>query len=1300
MPLIAGDLGGELNLTGNALQLSGALVVPSGIITASAVQNVVVAGSAVIDAGGRSLDIAGTTVGSEGGAVTIAAGGNLAIASGAQINVSGAGTAPAGSIALTAGLAANLQGALTGQGGAGAQGGSFSVEAATLTEGLTPLVNTLQGGGFTAVDSIIAHTGNLDLAAGSSLAANQVTLVADAGSVEIGGTITATNADLRGHIGVYGGAGVTIDPTGQLHADTSGGAGIGGEIDLGTATGSITLGSGSLLSAAGSSASGTLLVRAPIVGGDVAVANDGASLAGFGQVFVEPIITMAIGTTLTAADLSAIETSVDTSMSTLSPTVTARLNPTGTLPLTVRPAVDLTQAGSLTLPESLDLSGNTAVAGAMDLTVRAGGAITIGMGDAVGNSIPVIISDGFTTGDNGALALVPGPSSSLRFVAGANASSPNPLARVAGSGADLTLEPNSIVRTGTGEIDLTASGNITFAQAATAGDSTPLVYTAGINPIGAGGQTIAGIPVPNTAFVFNFPSQGGAIRINAGGDILGAPVQQSVTGWQLREGNGVKVPTQWGVDLDQFGWNLGSLGGGDVAISAGGSILELSAAAADSYYNPTLTGTPVYTPSGGLAVTAGGDIGSSQFFVATGPSLLRAGGGFTAVEPVPGDATNAGSLIALGDAQVVVQARTGIILDAILNPTANTEVLADSKGKLFSYFFTYSEDSSLTLQTTAGDVSLLSDANHQTALMGPGASTLETYGSIYPASFTAVSLLQDVDLTSATLFPSDSGQLEVIAGRDIVAGGQVVMSDAPATAVPSTTSPVKSDSNLGPAIDVPFYSGRHVDDPVPALLVAGRDIVDLSLDVPKATNLIAGRDITGLAFYGQNLNSTDLTLISAGRDFIDPATGSAGSQGTVQVGGPGQVDVLAGRDVDLGFSSGITTVGNSVNDNLSTAAGANLTVMAGLGGAADEYANFVSKIIAPDATNQGLLVAYVESLTGQSGLTYGAAAMAFLNLTTDQQRPLVDEIFFDELSISGLQANSEPQLGFTTGYAAIDALYPNSRTASATGPSPYAGDISLTFSRIYTTNGGTISLLAPGGGLDVGLANPPASLASKAPSQLGIVAQGTGDVDVYTQGDVDVNSSRIFTLGGGNILIWSDQGSIDAGRGSKTSVSAPPPVVQVDASGNVTLDFTGAVAGSGIRTIQIDPSVNPGNVDLVAPQGTVNAGDAGIGAAGDINIAALHVVGLDNITFGGTSAGVPAQVSNIGVTLAGAASAANSASNASTTNAAANGDKETAVAPLAQAALTWLDVFVTGLGEENCKPDDIDCLKRQKAPTH
>jgi len=260
--------------------------------------------------------------------------------------------------------------------------------------------------------------------------------------------------------------------------------------------------------------------------------------------------------------------------------------------------------------------------------------------------------------------------------------------------------------------------------------------------------------------------------------------------------------------------------------------------------------------------------------------------------------------------------------------------------------------------------------------------------------------------------------------------------------------------------------------------------------------------------------------------------------------------------------------------------------------------------------------------------------------------------------------------------------------------------LSLSFSRIYTTSGGNISLLVPGGGIDVGLANPPADLNIKPPSQLGIVTQGRGDINIYTRNDVNVNSSRIFTLDGGNIVIWSTEGSIDAGKGAKSSVSAPPPTILIKSDGTVSLNFAGSAAGSGIRTIQVDPGVLPGNVDLIAPVGTVNAGDAGIGSAGNINIAAASVIGVSNINFGGTATGVPAEISSTGAALSGASAAASGASNTATSAVAANAAEKEAAAPLSEAALSWLDVFVTGLGEENCKPDAIDCLKRQKTAVH
>ena len=42
-----------------------------------------------------------------------------------------------------------------------------------------------------------------------------------------------------------------------------------------------------------------------------------------------------------------------------------------------------------------------------------------------------------------------------------------------------------------------------------------------------------------------------------------------------------------------------------------------------------------------------------------------------------------------------------------------------------------------------------------------------------------------------------------------------------------------------------------------------------------------------------------------------------------------------------------------------------------------------------------------------------------------------------------------------------------------------------------------------------------------------------------------------------------------------------------------------------------------------------------------------------------------------------------------------NDESDEAQASLAQTAMSWLEVFVIGLGEENCKTDDMECLKRQ-----
>jgi filamentous hemagglutinin len=127
-------------------------------------------------------------------------------------------------------------------------------------------------------------------------------------------------------------------------------------------------------------------------------------------------------------------------------------------------------------------------------------------------------------------------------------------------------------------------------------------------------------------------------------------------------------------------------------------------------------------------------------------------------------------------------------------------------------------------------------------------------------------------------------------------------------------------------------------------------------------------------------------------------------------------------------------------------------------------------------------------------------------------------------------------------------------------------------------------------------------------------------------------------VGGGNVLLWSSEGDIDAGKGKKTATAVPPPIIKVDAStGKVTQELQGAASGSGIGALSTG-GTTAGDIDLIAPKGTVNAGDAGI-RANNLNIAAQVVLGADNIAVAGTTTGAPvADASAVSATTSGATS--------------------------------------------------------------
>ena len=484
----------------------------------------------------------------------------------------------------------------------------------------------------------------------------------------------------------------------------------------------------------------------------------------------------------------------------------------------------------------------------------------------------------------------------------------------------------------------------------------------------------------------------------------------------------------------------------------------------------------------------------------------------------------------------------------------------------------------------------------------------------------------------------------------------------------------------------------HAGDPNPVYIDAeGGDISGLTLFSAKTARIEAGQDITDTALYIQNDGASDISVISAGRNLIpyDPtaplleasqfpsdsnALVGGVLSGDIQVSGPGTLKVLTGHNLNLGVGTlsttgpgiGIASVGNSGNPFLPFA-GSDLVVLSGLGKAGDlagsqlGLSGFISQYADPSTAgaNAGEYLPELAAMLNV-GVSSGESAQAiwtelnspYAGLSPASQAAGEDLLALDEFFVvlrdAGRAQNdpSSPYFGtYGRGYAALADLFPGSQTgtAAAAANPAWSGSVSLATREIVTTNGGNISILAPGGGVTVGNPSDPQK------SDQGVLTEFGGNISIFAEDSVNVGTSRIFTLHGGSEIIWSSIGNIAAGSGSKTVFSAPPTRVLIDPqSAEVQNDLAGLATGSGIGVLATLAGVAPGDVDLIAPVGTVDAGDAGIRSSGNLNIAALHVLNSANIQAGGVSSGVPVvSAPNIGGLTAASSSSAAASSAAS-----------------------------------------------------
>ena len=307
------------------------------------------------------------------------------------------------------------------------------------------------------------------------------------------------------------------------------------------------------------------------------------------------------------------------------------------------------------------------------------------------------------------------------------------------------------------------------------------------------------------------------------------------------------------------------------------------------------------------------------------------------------------------------------------------------------------------------------------------------------------------------------------------------------------------------------------------------DPVTGALRAPVSTDVIAPQDV--------KVASVDVTvpvpktalLIEAGRDInlTTPVPGAANNSG-LQLSGAGAVQIVAGRDLNLANSSGIQQV----------------IIPPAAGGAKSTDIGGLLDI----AVGRDLLMTQSRIVT-----ITGAAISIHGTRTTPEQSLTAYVPGYDDTALHPTNVPESvrgtanlPPLG---GQVNVGTNFGSSQDILGQGPTGIrvssGGSVGMKAQVPVVNNDGTVS---------VSLARDPTA------------------INITATGDVNVNQSRIATLNGGDIVITSTQGNINAGSGGANE-AVPFGVVTFvqDASGNLTQVVKNYnVPGSGIFTFHPD----------------------------------------------------------------------------------------------------------------------------------
>ena len=1246
------------NVNQNGLIQANSVRKRNGVVELIASDSIELGPQSVIEARGKT-DV------SSGGQITIKADDTFSDKAGSRISIAGGSRGGnGGEVEISAPGMSGIATSVDGRAAAGFRGGSLLIDPTDIVISSTGVGDVVAGqvnyndppttlqlninSSFTGLGQIVLQaTHNITLSAGTSWDLARSTGVSAPGSLlslEAGNDIIIQNiAASGGPSSIIAGPGWSVSLAAGRDF-TSVGA-------FKTAVGNITFQNATSLSAQ----DGQVSIRAGNAvsfqnGSSFSAQNSQVSLRAGGAVTLGPNVTWNLGSGLNSpGSVLSVQSAGD---------ITLQGGSQGSARITAGPG------WSLALSAGVDLNtgnmkqgvGNLAFQTGASLTaqdgtttLRAGNAITLGPNaswtlgqgfNSPGSSFSAQSGGDMTIqgGTQGSARITAGAGWSLALTAGADFSSGN-MRQGAGNltfqantsltaqdgattlraGNGITVASGSTWNLGIGnasapaasQLSLEAGGDVNFQTTTTtrvtAGPSWSVLISAGRNyttaqdvTAGAGSILFSGTQLEaqdGTIHLLagnNVTVGSGSVRTMGGGSIDVTAVSGSVNtgtrnnGFTFLPTADLSANTHMTVDPSLGGISTGK--GGNLSISAGLDIISLLPQGQING-SPTDAGSGAFgLAPGNVTLRAGRDV--------MGHYVLRNGVGTISAGNDAGHIGGTALALSLSAGHWDVRAGHDVGLQEVRNPNGIYNFFSQSgQGKSpAQHYFEYAPDAAVSLN--AGNAVQLLGSN-----LPRRAGQESSFPALYaPSLFVSagaggILLRNDIPLT---LFPSPIGQLELTttgggsfrgvsptAGASDTGSGlaTIQMSDSAASQWTSTTS-----FGLFDRAPVPL----HLNDPNPIRANISGNMNNVLLISPKSIDLNIAGNMSNSRLNIQNLHPTDVSRLNVGGDIINQNEFSIVPLATapdltlLERAYPVLPPELAGLAGKLHYDNGSLIFRGHMTD-------AELQALEHIQVQALDP-KFNTPLFDKDGNPVLVTVSVLDSGTAQS----------LFDLS--QKVPSNPDTGYLVGGPGALSINARNMdLGATLGIRSLGPL--NNPTLARLGylgasiSVTLDGDLDMFSTTISSVAGGDVEVFAKGN-MSVG-----SSIFTGDQLARGIYTVAKSDVTVIAGGNINVNGSRIAAYDGGNIMVASLTGNVDAGHGGQGAAQVEKVVVD-PVTGEVKT-YTPTIPGSGILATtfphpldkNFPDSVNTvGNITVLTPHGDINA------AAGGIVQAALNGV--------------------------------------------------------------------------------------------